>query len=384
MGPVVIVGSGLAGITLLREFRKLDKSTPVKVVSADDGGFYAKPNLSNALALKREVAQLVQASAPRLAEQLDAEFLTHTQVHAVHPEHHVLHSSAGELAYEKLVLAIGAKPICLNIQGDAPAAVLSVNSLTDYVRFRDRLVGKRRVAILGAGLIGCEFANDLSGAGYQVEVFDPSTHPLGRLLPTQAGSFLRDRLGHIGIRFHFGRTIAQINAEGAGYSLIDDQGTTHHADLVLSAVGLRASTELASAAGLKTGRGIVADQYLQTSIDGVYALGDCAEIHGQLLPFVLPIMHGARALAKTLSGEMTALSYPVMPVVVKIPACPTVISPPAPGVSGTWQESETADGWQALFRDAAGRLHGFALVGAEAVKAKTSLVEQIVGGAEAT
>ena len=100
-------------------------------------------------------------------------------------------------------------------------------------------------------------------------------------------------------------------------------------DAVLSSVGLRPRTGLAERAGIAVKRGIVVDRYLATNAPDVYALGDCAEVEGLVLPFVMPIMHAARALAKTLCGEPTRLTYPAMPIVVKTTAYPVVVAPPA-------------------------------------------------------
>jgi rubredoxin-NAD+ reductase len=381
MQRIVIIGSGLAGISLLRELRKLDSKAPVTVITGDDGAFYAKPNLSNALALNKNAAQLVQTPAAQLGEQLHADILTCARVQAIHADTQVVETAAGELPYDKLVLAVGAHPIRLPLQGDAAHEVLSVNGLADYAVFREHLLGKRRVAILGAGLIGCEFANDLRMAGFEVEVFDLAPQPLGRLLPPQAAAFLRAQLEGTGIRFHLQRSIAAVEAQGGGYRLTDDQGEVHDADLVLSAVGLRPDTELAAAAGLRVNRGIVTDQYLQTSVARIFALGDCAEVQGLVLPFVQPILHAARALAKTLSGATTALHYPVMPVVVKTPACPTVVCPPPQNAQGRWQEAVAANGVRALFLDAEERLLGFALAGAGAAKERATLAAQTLPAA---
>jgi rubredoxin-NAD+ reductase len=243
---------------------------------------------------------------------------------------------------------------------------------------RERLAGRRRIAILGAGLIGCEFANDLCAAGFEVGVFDPAPQPLGRLLPAHSAAFLRERLEGIGIRFHLQRSISSVETQGSGYRLADDHGGMHGADLVLSAVGLLPATELAAAAGLRVQRGIVVDEYLRSSAADIFALGDCAEVQGRVLPFVQPILHAARSLAKTLSGEPTPLHYPVMPVVVKVPACPTVVCPPPQGAAGQWQENITAGGGRALYLDDNSRLQGFALVGTEPVREKSDLAGEIV------
>ncbi|MGO8754983.1 MAG: hypothetical protein ACLQHK_07110 [Gallionellaceae bacterium] len=119
------------------------------------------------------------------------------------------------------------------------------------------------------------------------------------------------------------------------------------------------------------------DEYLRSSAEDVFALGDCAEVQGLVLPFVQPILHAARASAKNLKGEATALHYPVMPVVVKTPVCAAVVCPPPQGASGRWLEEVPATGVRALFLDAEQRLLGFVLVGGEPVKETTALAGQV-------
>jgi len=362
--PVVILGSGLAGITVARELRKLDAAVPITIVTADDGAFYSKPMMSNALAAGKTPAQLAMTQATTLAAQLKARILTHTRATAISTDAHVIETDAGTMACDKLVIALGAEPFRLPLEGSGAADVLSVNSLADYAVFRDRLLGRRRVAILGAGLIGCEFANDLVAAGIEVDVFDIAPQPLGRLLPLKTAEFFRRKLEQAGVRFHFGSSIVRVERQGESYALWEAGGDRYNANLVLSAIGLKPLVALAQAAGLKVGRGIVVDHRLRTSAEDVYALGDCAEVMGLNLPFVLPIMQQARALAKTLAGTATNVSYPAMPVVVKTPACPTVVCPAPAPAKGQWRELEDDEGSRALFEDAAGAPIGFALVGA--------------------
>ncbi len=363
MNPIVILGSGLAGYTLAREIRKLDKRTPLTVISGDDGGFYSKPMLSNALAGGKSPAALVSQTAEQMALQLGAEILCHTRVTAIDRARRRLETGSGTVAYDKLVLAVGAEPIRLPLGGNGASEVLAVNNLADYTVFRDRLAGKRRVAVLGAGLIGCEFANDLVSAGYEVALFDVAPLPLGRLLPPEAARRLRDRLAAAGIRWHLGTSISRVNRHGSGYLLATAQGRAFEADLVLSAVGLRPQAALARDGGITVNRGIVVDRHLATSDPAVYALGDCAEVGGLVLPYVLPIMQAARALGATLAGAPQPLAYPAMPVVVKTPACPTVVCPPPAGIAGSWREAVSAEGVRSVFVGADGREVGFALIG---------------------
>ena len=376
MSAIVIIGTGLAGYSTAREFRKLDAATPLHLVSRDDGSFYSKPILSNALALKKTPAQIALNAAADMERQLAATVSTHSLVTAIDPvARHIIVNDAA-IAYTRLVLAVGADPIRLPLAGDAADGVLSVNDLSDYTRFRLALDGRRRLVILGAGLIGCEFANDLRSAGIDVDVIDPAPQPLGRLLPPRAADFLRAALEAAGVRFHFGATVQSVAHAATGIAAVLANGTTLEADLVLSAIGLRPRVDLARDAGLTINRGIVTNALLQTSAADVYALGDCAEVAGFNLPFVMPIMQAARALARTLHGTATPVNYPAMPVVVKTPACPTVVCPPPAGVEGQWQESVAADGVRALFRDTAGALRGFALVGA-ATRDKQALTKVI-------
>ncbi len=373
---VVILGSGQAGVSVARELRKLNTDIELTIISADGGGFYAKPTLSNALAAGKAPAQLLLSSAEKLGEQLNARILASTTVDAIDTQAKLLHTSTGVLAYDALVLANGAHPIRLPLTGSGAADVLSVNNLDDYTRFRQKLEPGMHVAILGGGLIGCEFANDLRVADHPVSVFDLAPQPLGRLLPPQAASFFAEKLSATGVEFHFGTSITNVDSTAEGYALTTTDGQQFKADFVLSAIGLKPATELAAAAGLKTNRGIVVDRYLQTSAANVYALGDCAEVEGLVLPYILPIMNAARALAKTLAGEVTAVSYPAMPVVVKTPACPTVVSPPALGAVGNWQEETIEGGVRALFKAADGSLLGCALMG-EASKERQSIATQL-------
>ena len=365
MHPIVIVGSGLAGYTLLKELRKRDSTTPITLVTADDGAFYAKPNLSNALAAKKTAADLASAGAEKLAADLNATILAHTRVHAIDTAAQRVHIDNGELAYSALILALGADPIPHGLSGDGAAAVLAVNDLTDYAAFREAIDGKKRITVLGGGLIGCEFANDLAQAGFAVDVVHLGDWPLERLMPVEAGQRLADGLAALGVNWHFGRTAKQVESASEGYQVVLDNDETIAADVVLSAIGLRPRIQLAQAAGIAVGRGIQTNGLLETGAPNVYAMGDCAEVEGFNLPYVQPLMVQARALAATLTGTPTPVSYPPMPVMVKTPAHPVAVLPPKMGASGGWKVECNDTGVCALHVDENGVLQGFALTGSE-------------------
>ena len=382
--PLVIIGTGLAGYTLAREFRRLDAARPLVLVSHDDGAFYSKPMLSNALSQSREVEALVTADADTMASRLDARVLAHREVVAIDRERRRVRLADGEtLDYGKLVLAVGARPIRIPLQGEAADRVLSINNLEDYRRFRQALRPGATVLIMGAGLIGCEFANDLAASGHGVTVTDPAPLPLGRLAPPANAERLRDALQALGVAWCLGDHVVRLDeaADGRLEATLAG-GERVEADLVLSAVGLRPDTRLAEAAGLVCRRGIVVDHLLRTSDPDIHALGDCIELDGQVLPFVQPIMIGARALARTLAGHPTEVDYPPMPVVVKTPACPTVVAPPPAGAEGEWRVEADESGVESRFVDTAGRLRGFALSGDRAAR-RQALTAELEAAADA-
>ncbi len=377
MDPIIIIGTGLAAYNLGKEFRKLDTTTPLLFITNDDGSFYSKPMLSNALAKNKTPAELANFDADKMAADLNAEIMTFTRVEGIDPKSHCVNTSQGDtLNYRKLVLAVGAKAIEPPLVGEGVELIYTVNSLQDYTAFRESVMEKRHVAIIGPGLIGCEFANDLLSAGHKVSVIGPDPLPLGRLLPAAAGEFLKDRLAAAGVNWYLGDTCSAVNKEGNEFVLELSGGKTLRADVVLSAIGLKPDTALAEAAGLKTGRGIVVDRKLQTSDPDIYALGDCAEVEGRVLLYLMPLMQSARALAKTLAGEPTEVTYPAMPTLVKTPACPCTAAPPPAGAEGEWQIEKSEQGLKAIYIDKAGNLLGFALLG-EAVNEKMALTKQL-------
>ncbi|MGD8547043.1 MAG: FAD-dependent oxidoreductase [Thiohalophilus sp.] len=372
---LVIVGSGLGGYTLAREYRKLNKDSRLLIISRDDGVFYSKPMLSNALAGNKSPEQLVMKPVEKMREELAADIWTETEVDRIDPEEHRLNTSQGPVGYGQLVLALGATPRQLDLQGDVVDRVISVNDLIAYREFRRQMKGKRKVVVLGPGLVGCEFANDLLRSGHEVQVVGPDPHPLSMLLPEEAGQRMQKVLEEHGFDWYLQQTAERIDADDGGMRVTLSDGEHLSADFVLSAAGLVPNTLLAKASGLNVERGIVVDRRLATSAADIFALGDCAEVEGRWLPYVMPIMNAARALAKILSGEKTELVYPPMPVVVKTPDFPLVVSPPV-SAEGHWQIEQDDDGLRALFVDEQENLLGFVLTEGK-VKEKQALAKQL-------
>jgi rubredoxin-NAD+ reductase len=375
-GPVVIIGSGLAGYNLAKEWRKLDAETPLLIITADDGRAYSKPMLSTGFGKAKDADGLVMNTAGAMADQLKAEVRTHTQVTGIDPGHRRIWLGEEAVAYRDLVLAWGAESLRVPVPGDAEDLVFPINDLADYHRFREAAAGKRRVLILGAGLIGCEFANDLRLGGYDVDLVAPCEQIMPALLPVEAADAVQGGLEALGVRFHLGPTLSGLHRQGEYLEAHLSDGTRIECDVVVSAIGLRPRTELAAAAGLMINRGVCVDRTLRTSHANIYAIGDCAEVDGINLLYVMPLMACARALAQTLAGNAVAVAYGPMPVTVKTPACPLVVSPPPAGRVGTWRFEGVAPDIKALHEDPDGTLLGYALTGT-AVQEKLALNRQL-------
>ncbi|EPG39599.1 rubredoxin reductase RubB [Acinetobacter colistiniresistens] len=385
MHPIVIIGSGMAGYTVAREFRKLSPEQELVMICADDAVNYAKPTLSNAFAGNKAPEQIALGDANKMATQLNMRIEAETWVKEINAANHeiTLEKNGETLTqpYSKLVLAVGANPIRLAIAGDGSEDIHVVNSLIDYRNFRENLAKRKdkRVVILGAGLIGCEFANDLLHSNYDVTVIDLAAQPLGRLLPNHVAEAFQTNLEQAGIKFALSTTVEKVSKinDGEDYAVTLANGQTLVADIVLSAIGLQPNIALAKAADIQTSRGIITNTLLETNQTDVYAVGDCAEVNGTLLPYVMPIMQQARALAKTLSGQSTAVHYPAMPVAVKTPAAPLTVLPAPLNVDVNWETEEFEDGMLAKAADGEGTLRGFVLLGATAAKQRLSLTKLV-------
>ena len=429
--PVIIIGSGMAGYTLARELRKLTTSLPIVMVCQDSGDSYAKPTLSNAYAQNKLADSIANASAAKMAETLNLTLLNFHQVTDINADEQFIvvrslvnEASQTTLAYRDLVLATGAHSRLLPNLAVNNQTIFAVNHLDEYKSFQQRLNTLKsqksapvKVAIIGAGLIGCEFANDLIGqntdnqtADITVAVFDKAARPLAQQLPSQAGIMLQDALTQSGVTFYLGTDITSIttNIDTSDNATVtisfdkDKQSQTFEADIVLIAIGLVANTDLAASANIAIAssqhinptithlprtvqQGIKVDAYLATSAKHIYAIGDCANVMGSYMPYVMPLMNQAKALAKTLADPNmapTKVAYPAMPVAIKTPSLPLVVLPVSGQYSDDqlyWQTTPTTDGMvmTAHPKDDSNSILGFVLAGKEAAKQRLTLTKQV-------
>ncbi|MGH8734740.1 MAG: NAD(P)/FAD-dependent oxidoreductase [Burkholderiales bacterium] len=292
---VVIVGSGLAGVTVAETLAKSARHD-VALVTTETNGYYSRPRLSHGLALSDEAAAKIVMKS--FAAVGGVKVRAGEQAWLIERERKRLVLKSGEtLPYDVLVLATGSA-------GRVPPALLPfrpefliLNSLDDLLTLRRRRAKARqrnqapRWAVVGGGLIGCEVASDLHKAGDAVTVFHRESRLIELQLTESQSQALHEHFTALGIGVRYRQNLNELPR---GF------------DGVIVATGFAPRVELAREAGLATARGIVVDEYLRTADPGIYAVGDVAEIGGRLYPFVSPIRSQALWLAEHLEGRTAA------------------------------------------------------------------------------
>lgn len=376
MQRIIIIGAGMAGYLTATEVRKHLPKSEITLISADDAAYYSKPLLSTGIAKAKQAQDLVMSTSEQMAERLQITILTHTVVDRIDSVAHCVETTMQSIPYDACIVATGSETITLDHVGCA-SGVLSVNSLADYRHFRSTLATTDRLAIIGSGLVGVEFAHDVASGGQAVSVIGMDSYPLQRLLPEPLGRALQLAMQkQLGVTWYNNTAITSVINDQACYHIHSAPGKVVEADQVLSAVGIKANLVLAHQSGLATNQGIVVDQFGRTSVPDVYAVGDCAEVCGLNLHYIPPIRQCAAAIAATCAGNETAITYPAMPVTLKTPVCPIVACVPRTFHPVQCHISGVGQDLVARYEDDAGCLHGFALSGT-AVQEKMALAAQI-------
>lgn len=323
---VLIVGAGRAGWQMAEALRALQADLPITVVTACAGDVYDKPMLSIAMARSTSLEAMVKESGAAAAARLNVRLLSHTQAVRICADTRQLRTTRGVLRYDRLVLAHGAQAA---LPPTLPAAMCwRINHLAAYQKLRAALGDTPKdIAIVGAGLIGSELANDLALGGHRITLLDVQTEPLARWSAEGAGSQLLDAWKNLAIRFVGGVQVAQLEQVAGRYRITTICGQRFAADQVIAAAGLRTPPRLAQSAGLAWDNGIAVNPAnLKTSVANIHAMGDCIAIHGQPSRFIEPIARQARAIAADICGATPAPYEPRAAVVrVKTTSCPLTL-----------------------------------------------------------
>ena len=303
----VIVGAGRAGWLMAQELRAQDAALPITLVTACNGDVYDKPLLSVAMARGIAADKLPREKGAAAALRLNIRLLANTEAIRITPSSRQLRTSRGTLRYQHLVLAHGAQ--ARQLPQFPPALCWRINHLQAYAKFCKALGGSHKsVAVVGAGLIGCELANDLALAGHTVTLLDVSARPLAAVLQEDQSTQLLQAWSSLPLTFMGGVHVTRVRLleahEPSGQKHITtDSGQTLTVDHIIVAAGLQTPNQLALSAGLAWNNGIdVHAETLATSVAGIHALGDCIAINGQVSRYIEPIGRQAKTIAVSIVG----------------------------------------------------------------------------------
>ncbi len=370
---VVVIGAGLAGWHVIDAIRAKDTEIPITLITADSGDRYHKPMLTMAISQNKRASDLVRASGSEAAKTAEVTLLANTQVTDIDPVSQTVQvrstaqsdDTLTTIGYEKMVLAMGAHPIFpKSLPQDL---VWHVNHIERFSQLQEKLAtGSQHVAIVGAGMVGTEIAEDLLKAGHKVTLIDLNDAPLSQMLPAKATARIAKAIESQGIQFLGGYQVSavtrvnnddsedgeKLQVDYAPLSSDADNTDTQPLELlivdhVIASTGLTVDEQLPAAAGVEFDRrtGIVVDAAtLRTNAANIYAIGDCMSINGVACRYVAPLRAQAATIADDILGHEHS-GYDHKPPMIRLKnKAISVMVTGVPQAAGNWQvKSESGD-----------------------------------------
>ena len=270
---VVIVGGGGAGLAAADMLRREGYDGALTMISADDSPPYDRPNLSKDFLAGTAPDDWIPLRPPDFYADRRIDLKLGSRVASLDVQQKRVQLEDGKTyEYGALLLATGAEPVRLQIEGAVDSEIHYLRTFTDSRAIVAKAAAAKRVVVVGASFIGLEVAASLRSRGIEVNVVALEQQPLERVLGPELGLFIRKLHEAKGVVFHLEDTVLRIN----GHTVTLKSGTTLSADFVVVGVGVKPSLTLAERADLTIDRGIVVNEYLETSASGVYAAGDVA------------------------------------------------------------------------------------------------------------
>lgn len=342
---VIIVGAGMAGWAMAEAIRSRDEQMPITMITACSGDRYNKPELSVSFSRTPDRDQLVRNTATHEAQKLGINLISDTFVVSVSPSCQQVRTTRGSFDYTKLVIAQGSRTV---LPDPMPENLCwRINLLNDWNALLPKLKrSSKRIAVVGAGMVGCELAEDLCSMGHDVFLLSRNSLPLSSVLPDAAGKRVLSAQTAQGITFLHSKDIVQIVQNNDGLKSIrfstDD---ILNVDEIIATTGVATDKRIAQRAQLAFNNGIVVNpQTLETSQSNIYAVGDCVSFDGEAHRFIGLIEQQVNVVAEAVlnSSRRTRYEYNPPPVVLKTKSCPVQING-TPDSSAPWtivQETE--------------------------------------------
>lgn len=300
---VIIVGNGLAGVMAARTLREFSKDVEIDVFALESYHYYPRPNLIEFLAGNIPLER-VFAFSKQWYEEQKIQVHLETPVTRIFPEsQEVVVEGEKKEGYDSLLLATGSYPFVPPFKGADKKGVFTLRTLDDAYEILEFLKDHRKVVLIGGGLLGLEIARAIKNRGAEVEVVEFFDRLLSRQLDEEGASLLRTQIENIGIKVRLGVATEEILGKGSIRGLKFKDGGQTQADMAIIAAGIRSEIRVAQEAGLETDRGIVVDDFLQTSHEGIFAAGDNIEHRGKTWGIIPASFDQARVSASNILGE---------------------------------------------------------------------------------
>ena len=270
---ILIVGGGAAGLVAADLLRRRGYSGPVTMLSADSAPPCDRPNLSKDFLAGTAQDDWIPLRPPDWYSERKINLVLNTRAAVLDTKQKKVLTEDGQTyEYSALLLATGADVVKVPLEGASPSQVFYLRSFADSKAIILKAASAKQVVVVGASFIGLEVAASLRARNVAVHVVAPDKVPMEKILGPQLGAFIRSLHESHDVVFHLGETVKRVDADKVTLS----GGQTIPADFIVLGVGVRPSLALAEQAGLKMDRGILVDEYLQTSAPGVFAAGDAA------------------------------------------------------------------------------------------------------------
>jgi NADPH-dependent 2,4-dienoyl-CoA reductase/sulfur reductase-like enzyme/nitrite reductase/ring-hydroxylating ferredoxin subunit len=287
-GPIVIIGGGAAGEAAAERLRREGYSRPVTMLSDDDAPPCDRPNLSKDYLAGNAPEEWVPLRPPEFYREQGIDLRLGTRAAAIDvAAREVRLADGGRCRYAALLLATGAEPVRLDIPGNNLPQVHYLRTLADSRAIIAKATAARRAVVIGASFIGLEVASSLRARGLEVHVVAPEARPMETVLGAEVGDLVRRVHEEYGVVFHLGTTATGFDPSGVALQ----NGQRIDADLVVVGIGVRPRTALAEQAGMAVNRGVVVNEYLETSVPGIFAAGDIARWPDRLTSERIRIEH---------------------------------------------------------------------------------------------
>jgi nitrite reductase (NADH) large subunit len=314
---VVIVGNGLAGTIAAKTLRELDAGVEIEVFAEEKYHYYPRPNLIEFLAGRLARERLFAFSQEWYKEQKIALHLN-KPVRKILPDSKQVEVDGAKQRYDFLLLANGSLASVPPFKGAEKKGVFTLRTLDDALRILDQLKTRRRVVIIGGGLLGLEIARALRSIGAEVEVVEFFERLLPRQLDLQGAGLLKSQIEKTGIKVHLGLTTEDILGRDEVKGLRFKGGKEMEADLAIIAAGIMPNIQIAKQAGLETRRGLVVNEYLQSSRPEIFAAGDVIEHGGKVYGIIPASFNQARIAARNILGKAEKYEGTVLSNTLKV------------------------------------------------------------------